>query len=212
VRRPTISKCPNNSLFSLSHSVIARKRAQRTPLGLQRNGAHAPPPEPISELVQPRQRRANVAAGAGPEYLGGRRGARPHDRVEVLWAGLFGPEEVLSAEHELCFCGAQVRQGVESVCLCGAVRCGAVRCEGECSREISVTHFRRKRMRGTRTFCHVLKGSHQLLPAGMSPIQAPAPQSYPPPQGGPVRSAGEKKWYGRARWNARDRMSWTLRE
>jgi hypothetical protein len=32
---------------------------------------------------------------------------------------------------------------------------------------------------GIRTFCHVLKGSHQLLPVGSSPDHPPAPQSYP---------------------------------
>jgi hypothetical protein len=44
--------------------------------------------------MQPRQRRANITVvtpititnGSGPEDFGGRGGARPYDRIEVLWA------------------------------------------------------------------------------------------------------------------------------
>ena len=120
----------------ISRIQIAFKRTQRAPLGLQRNGAHAASSKPISKLVQPRQRRANIPAvhttitapainidGSGPEHLGGRGGAGPYDRIEVLWSRLLGPQEMLSAENELGLCGAQVFYGVECVCLVTSIAC-----------------------------------------------------------------------------------------
>ena len=65
--------------------------------------------------MQARQRRADVAPGPGPEELGGRRGARPDDVVEVLGAGLLRPEEVLAAEDERGLVRGEVRGGVEAV-------------------------------------------------------------------------------------------------
>ena len=65
--------------------------------------------------MQARQRHADVAPGPSPEELGGRRGARPDDVVEVLGAGLLCPEEVLAAEDERGFVGGEVRGRVEAV-------------------------------------------------------------------------------------------------
>jgi hypothetical protein len=116
---PNNSKEETKSLHRIRSRInIARKRAQRTPLGLQRYRAHPPPPHAISELVQSWQGHANVpAAGARPEYLCRCRGARPDDRVEILWARLFGPEELLPTQHEFRLRGGQVREWVEGVGL-----------------------------------------------------------------------------------------------
>jgi hypothetical protein len=103
---------------------VTRERAQRTPLGLQRYGMHAALPETVPELVQARQRSAEVTASAAPEHLSGRGGARPHYRIKVLRAGLLSPEQLLPAEHEGRLRGCQVREWVECVGLCDAwARC-----------------------------------------------------------------------------------------
>jgi hypothetical protein len=67
------------NLHPFMHSNHTRKGAQRAPLRLQQNRLHAPPSKPIANLVQPRQRRTEVAPAPAPEHLGGRRGARTHN-------------------------------------------------------------------------------------------------------------------------------------
>ena len=68
--------------------------------------------------MQAWQRSTDITTRAGPEHLSGRSCAWPRDRVEVLRARLLGPEQVLSAEHEGCLRGGEVREWVEGVCLC----------------------------------------------------------------------------------------------
>ena len=96
-------------------SKIARTGAQSTPLGLERNRVHAPLPHPIRNLMQAGQRRRHVSTGSAPEELCGGSRAGPDDGVEVLRAGLLGPEEVLAAEDELGLGGCEVGGGVEGV-------------------------------------------------------------------------------------------------
>ena len=60
---------------------------------------------------------SDVTACTTPEELGRRRGARPGDRVEVLWARLLDPEEVLATEDELLLRIGEVRDGIEDVGL-----------------------------------------------------------------------------------------------
>ena len=96
-------------------SKIASTGAERAPLGLERDRLHAARAEAVRHVVQAGERGADVAAGPGPEELGGRRGARPDGVVEVLGAGLLGPEQVLAAEDELRLVRGQVRGGVERV-------------------------------------------------------------------------------------------------
>ena len=71
--------------------------------------------EAVRDVVEAGERGADVAARASPEELGGRGGAGPDGVVEVLGAGLLGPEEVLAAEDELGLGRGQVRDGVERV-------------------------------------------------------------------------------------------------
>jgi hypothetical protein len=71
---------------------VTRVWVQGAPLRLKRYRLHSAVPEAVPELMQAGQRRTEVAAGATPKHLGGRGCAWPHDRVEVLWAGLFRPE------------------------------------------------------------------------------------------------------------------------
>lgn len=66
---------------------------------------------PLTRLTPFGERRAR------PEDLRARRGAGPHDRVEVRGGGLFGPEEVLAAEDERLLVRGYVRKGVEGVGL-----------------------------------------------------------------------------------------------
>ena len=68
--------------------------------------------------MQAWQRSTDITTRACPEHLSGRSCAWPRDWVEVLRAGLLGPEQVLSAEHEGCLRGGEVRERVEGVCLC----------------------------------------------------------------------------------------------
>lgn len=89
-------------------------RANRTPMRLQRDRINAPLHQPIPKIMNPRQRLSGVRCAsvwqsrAGPEDLGGGAGARPDGRVEVGVVGLFGPEEVLAAEHEVRLRGGYV--------------------------------------------------------------------------------------------------------
>ena len=101
---------------------VTCERAQRTPLGLEGDGLHAAIPEAITELMQTRQRGADISAGATPEYLRRRGCAWPHDRVEVLRTGLLRPEQLLPAKHEWHLCDSQVCERVEGVGLRN-VRC-----------------------------------------------------------------------------------------
>ena len=96
-------------------SKVASPGAESAPLGLERDRLHAARAEAVRDVVEAGERGADVAPRAAPEELGGRRGARPDGVVEVLGAGLLGPEEVLAAENELRLVGGQVRGGVERV-------------------------------------------------------------------------------------------------
>ena len=75
---------------------IALARPQRAPHRLQLDRLHAPPPHPERDVVQARERLRDVPCRPRPEDLCGRRGARPHGRVEVLGAGLHRPEDLLA--------------------------------------------------------------------------------------------------------------------
>ena len=80
----------------MSRVQVALARAQRTPHRLQLDRLHAPLSQPERDVVQARERLGEVAARPGPEDLGGRGGARPYDRVEVLGAGLLRPQGLLA--------------------------------------------------------------------------------------------------------------------
>lgn len=65
--------------------------------------------------MQPRQRTRHISPRPTPKQLRRRRRARPYRRIERPRTGLFGPEELLTAEDERGFGGGHVGDGVEGV-------------------------------------------------------------------------------------------------
>lgn len=79
---------------------VALPVPQRAPKRLERNGLDAPLSHAEGEVVQAWQRRRRVAAGTAPENFRGARGSRPHNRVQIFGAGLFGPQQLLACEKQ----------------------------------------------------------------------------------------------------------------
>ena len=86
--------------LTISRVQVALARPQGTPHRLQLDGLHASLPQPEREVVQARESRGDVATRPGPEDFGGRSGARPDDRVEVLRARLLRPEGLLACRGQ----------------------------------------------------------------------------------------------------------------
>lgn len=87
--------------------------------------------------------------------------ARPHDGIEVLWRGLFSPEELLTAKHQRGVRCGEARERVEGIGL-----------------YVSQVRDAREATSPTPTFCQLLYGSHQLFVPAMFPIHSPPPQSF----------------------------------
>ena len=116
-------KHPKNSMFEFqvkhhtphrtTHHHLRRQithpRPHRAPLRLERDRIHAARDHAELQVVQAGQRRVRArgsvslrAVGerrARPEDLGGGRGTRPGDGVEVRGAGLFGPEDLFACKE-----------------------------------------------------------------------------------------------------------------
>ena len=96
----------NPFLFRLKRlsRQIANTWPQRAVKRLEVDALHAPLPHPEADIMQPRKRTfqsvllpATTAQAvrqrvSSPENFSPRCSPRPHDRVEVLWARLLGPE------------------------------------------------------------------------------------------------------------------------
>ena len=67
--------------------------------------------------MQPRQGSLPIPSRTAPEHLSRSSGTGPNDWINVVRGGLFGPEELLTAEHEMTLGVSDVGVRVERISL-----------------------------------------------------------------------------------------------